>query len=282
MANFVSPTPAGEQTLDTPPVHPQTPYPPVVGRIGPNRGICTGSCRPGTCDSQGFCIDSACGSVIKSSSCKKGKDKDKDKKKKKHGKTTTTTTTSPEGTTTSTITEPPSTVTIPAGPTDLQPAPTQVQPTTPGQTTSTTTPTTTPTGTTSKPVGKRECRVGNLSSHGKRDTCRWNFDTTVGHNDYAIDCDVTLGQGPPQSTDSEWPKDEPRLEITSGGPGSTSHNCCGWTVAVNNKDGTLHLETEDWSPGKKMSTTGSVYLNRGTSISNSQPIFGKTVYIRWV
>jgi hypothetical protein len=246
---YATPTVQGEQTLDIPPVL-QTPYPPIGKVVGK----------------------------------KNGKDKDKDKKKKKHGKTTTTTTTNPEGTTTSTITEePPSTVTIPAGPIDqdLQPTPIQVQPTTPGQTTSTT-PTTTPTGTTFKPVGKTECHIGNLSSHGKRDTCRWNFDATVGDNDYAIDCDVTLGQGPPQSTDSEWPKDEPRLEITSGGPGSTSHNCCGWTVAVNNKDGTLHLETEDWSPGKKMSTTGTVYLARGTSISNNQPIFGKTVHIRWV
>jgi hypothetical protein len=108
---YASPAKQGEQTLDTP--SKPTPYPPVVGRTGPNRGICTGSCRPGTCDSQGFCIDSGCGSVIKSSSCKKN-GKDVDKKKKKHGKTTTTTTTNPEGTTTSTITEPPSTVTIPA------------------------------------------------------------------------------------------------------------------------------------------------------------------------
>ena len=35
----------------------------IVGH--PNTHLCTGSCKAGTCDSQGFCIDDGCGSVIR-------------------------------------------------------------------------------------------------------------------------------------------------------------------------------------------------------------------------
>jgi hypothetical protein len=37
----------------------------------PNTNLCTGRCKTGSCDSQGFCIDDGCGSVIKNDSCKK-------------------------------------------------------------------------------------------------------------------------------------------------------------------------------------------------------------------
>jgi hypothetical protein len=300
---YATPSQQGEQTLDIPPTLPSTPYPPVIGRTGPNRGICTGSCRPGTFDSQGFCIDSGCGSVIKSSSCKKnGKDKDKDKKKKKHGKITTTTTTNPEGTTTSTITEPSSTVTIPAGPTDPHDNTTPDQSTTPAQTPTPASMTTSAqifkpfrpqSGTYhGQTINSDGCYTGHLSS-GKRDTCRWvaDVDQIVTDNDYAVDCDVTLGN---RSADSEWPHDDPRVEITSGGPGSTGKNCCGFTMSINIKDGTLHMESEDWSgaSGKVGHTTGSYYCDDRTgkpkfcttqnaSISDGQPLFQKRVHIHW-
>lgn len=50
-------------------IHQYVPPPPQP--IPPNQHLCTGECKPGTCDSQGFCIDSGCGSVIRGGSqCK--------------------------------------------------------------------------------------------------------------------------------------------------------------------------------------------------------------------
>jgi hypothetical protein len=44
-------------------------YQPHIQPVGhPNQHLCTGSCKKGTCDSQGFCIDSGCGSVIRGES----------------------------------------------------------------------------------------------------------------------------------------------------------------------------------------------------------------------
>jgi len=45
-------------------------------RTGPNPNLCTNDCKPGTCDDQGFCIDSGCGSVIYKN-CKKSTRKEK-------------------------------------------------------------------------------------------------------------------------------------------------------------------------------------------------------------
>jgi len=136
-------------------------------------------------------------------------------------------------------------------------------------------------GRTFKP-GKQECRVVNLKSHGHRDTARWNFDviSQVGNNDYMIDVDVTLGNSWNKEKDSEYPKDTPRLEITSGGPGSHDKtSCCGFSLCVDCADGRLHVETEDWSQG---GSTGTVYLKKGESISGNKPIFGQTVHLRWI
>jgi hypothetical protein len=96
-----------------------------------------------------------------------------------------------------------------------------------------------------------------------------------------IDCDVTLGS---RSTDTEWPHDTPRVEITSGGPGSTAQNCCGFTASVNIPGGELHMESEDWSKskGKVGHSTGQTYLDKGPSISGGQDLFNKTVHIRWM
>jgi hypothetical protein len=109
-------------------------------------------------------------------------------------------------------------------------------------------------------IDSNGCYLGNLSG-GKRDTCRWvaNVDSNIKDNDYAIDCDVTLGN---RSTDNEWPHDDPRVEITSGGPGSTGKNCCGFTMSINIKDGTLHMESEDWSGVRKVGhSTGTYYCD---------------------
>ncbi len=54
-------------------IHQYTPPPPL-----PNQHLYTGECKSGTCDSQGFCIDSGCGSVIR------GGDQCKHKKHKKN------------------------------------------------------------------------------------------------------------------------------------------------------------------------------------------------------
>ena len=91
---FASPPliPSSSNTLAPPAPVPQTldeqkkykPYPAVTGRTGPNKNLCTGKCRPGTCDSQGFCIDLGCGSVIHGGSQCKGKEGE-------HEKHTTTT-----------------------------------------------------------------------------------------------------------------------------------------------------------------------------------------------
>ena len=133
------------------------------------------------------------------------------------------------------------------------------------------------------------CR--NLSQDQKRETCRMNgdVDPLVGDNDYAIDCDVTLGNC---LTDSEWPKENPRVEITSAGPGSHDGLCCGFTVSVNIKDGTLHMESEDWShaSGKEGHSTGTTFCDDSKSgkkcssvgsISGGQQLFGKTIHIHW-
>jgi hypothetical protein len=71
--------------------------------------------------------------------------------------------------------------------------------------------------------GPNGCYLGDLTHPNKRRRCRYeaNLYPVVGDNDYAIDCDVTLGDGPPAAEDTEWPKDNPGIEITSGGPGAS-------------------------------------------------------------
>ncbi len=54
----------------------QPPPPPAQQYPLPNQHLCTGERKSGTCDSQGFCIDSGCGSVIRGGSqCKQRKHK---------------------------------------------------------------------------------------------------------------------------------------------------------------------------------------------------------------
>ena len=63
-------------------------YQPHIQPVGgPNRHLCTGNCKDDSCDSQGFCIDDGCGSVIHGGSqCPKRKTKTK----KHHERTLTT------------------------------------------------------------------------------------------------------------------------------------------------------------------------------------------------
>lgn len=65
------------------PSHIISSYPPQQQPLPlPNQHLCTGECKSGTCDSQGFCIDSGCGSVIRGGSqCHK---KQKQKKNNIH------------------------------------------------------------------------------------------------------------------------------------------------------------------------------------------------------
>jgi hypothetical protein len=141
-------------------------------------------------------------------------------------------------------------------------------------------------------IDRDGCYFGCLGSGGGRETCRWvttkgGLGPLVGDNDFAVDCDVTLGD---LARDTQWTsgKDSPRVEFTIGGPGTTGKNCCGFSVCVNIRDGTLHMEAEDAS-GK--GHTGTVYCddskgNRpcthiGASISGGKALFRSTIHLRW-
>lgn len=84
----------------------------------------------------------------------------------------------------------------------------------------------------------------------------------------------------------------PSLEITSGGPGSSHKGggtCCGFTVRLNNEDGTLRMEQET------SAKTGEIYCDDhsgnprpctsvGNSISGGNPIYNSAlpIHIQWV
>lgn len=98
-------------------------------------------------------------------------------------------------------------------------------------------------------------------SGGSGISCRRTADLSyIGDKSYRIDATVDIGP-------MKVAKDQ-EFSITSGGPGSTGKNCCGFTVRVNLNDGTLQLESEDWSQG---GTTGATYCKGASCVPSGQP-----------
>jgi hypothetical protein len=327
----------------TPPPSPYT-LPPQH----PNQHLCTGVCKQGVgggddpCDSQGFCIDSGCGSVIRGGSqCKK---------KKKHHNKIHPHNEEEEPAPPSPYPEPVINAQIEC-PDDLSTIcgancykngrlwkivcseqqlqdlyPSQVTPMTPPSSTppssTISTPTTTSLGVGGTPYPVKwnhnyhgsdgPCITGKLGNGPTRDTCRYeaNLENLYSQN-YAIVGSADIGAFSPGSdhhggdctADSNSSGGNngfkkggysnsscgPRLEITSGGPGSSGDSCCGFTMSVNNWDGTLHMEQE--GPG---SSTGDYYCSdslyehypactqKGASVTNNKPIYGQHIDIAWV
>jgi hypothetical protein len=97
--------------------------------------------------------------------------------------------------------------------------------------------------------GTGPCKPGKLGSGPTRDTCRLQAnlediykqdymmtigDFSQGSDHHGGDC-IETGTAPHGKGSCS-----PRLEITSGGPGSGGgSSCCGFTIAINNTDGTL-------------------------------------------
>lgn len=79
----------------------------------------------------------------------------------------------------------------------------------------------------------------------------------IGSNGYRIDAVLDLG---PQANEKNQ-----ELSITTGGPGSNTGNCCGFTARINIKDGTLQMESEDWSQG---GTTGAKYCEGAACVAS--------------
>lgn len=261
----------------------------------PNQHLCTGDCKSGTCDSQGFCIDSGCGSVIRGGSqCKKHKKQTKTKEKS-HRNTIPPITvsalpdieipalnqyynqpaqvapssdqdlTSPSTPSTDVSDEPFDSIgnqlqqiqpNIPAtSPTPIQQAPTGGQLSSLSFTPDSGTYTQKCNHNNKIQINQYGCYPGCVSE-GIRDTCRTQADLTPLYGgDYMVDATVGLG-GPSKMPGGKG--NNPYTEITSGGPGSFHGACCGFTLGVRNNDGFVHMESEDWTHG---GTTGQVYCD---------------------
>jgi hypothetical protein len=103
------------------------------------------------------------------------------------------------------------------------------------------------------------CEIVHGSSSGNNFwSCRWEASTKamtdhgLATKGYRIDAVVDLG---PQRD-----KTNQELSITTGGPGSTDNNCCGFTARVNINDGTLQMESEDWTHHPP-DTTGATFCH---------------------
>lgn len=133
------------------------------------------------------------------------------------------------------------------------------------------------------------CRqVGSHSGGKSFRSCRVVADdnymrSKIGNNGYRIDAVIDLGE--------HTGEDNQEMSITSGGPGSNSGLCCGFTVRVNLNNGTMRMESEDWSQG---GTTGAKYCEGAScvsgglsSISGGRPVYGSPgkptrVNLSWV
>lgn len=116
-------------------------------------------------------------------------------------------------------------------------------------------------------------------SKGHTNSCRWEAPTDVmkshglATTSYRIDGLLDLGD----QADSN----NQELSITTGGPGSTDANCCGFTGRINIKDGTLQMESEDWTNHDSGGGTTGNTLCRGAnctdgplkSISGNKPLY---------
>jgi hypothetical protein len=187
--------------------------PPRPQQQHPNQNLCTGNCMQGSCDSQGFCIDSGCGSVIRGGSqCKE----EKTKKKKKHHNNNIHPGEEPPPQQESPYPEPvimppsSSSIPIPGGGTTIYPAVSHFP-------------------------------ISNPAGHTQSITYHSNHKHAQSHR---VDVE---GVGPQPNLEATvylaWPANctgggHPELAIKFWGPDHTDHNCCYcFTVAIPSKDG---------------------------------------------
>ena len=92
------------------------------------------------------------------------------------------------------------------------------------------------------------CGVVHYRGGGSALSCRFEnpfVDHTIPNNkDYYIETHLHIGQHVQNSK-----KGQDRTIITSGGPGIGHSGCCGLTIGYNLRDGTLHVEDENWTGG---------------------------------
>jgi len=128
------------------------------------------------------------------------------------------------------------------------------------------------------PYDANGCRVVDYHSGGSGRTCRWQADdkemrARIGENGYKIEANLHIG--PPANTRDK------EISITSGGPGSTEGNCCGFTTRINIDDGTLQLEAEGPAYTDKIFCKGASCVDRGLS-SIGKNLYNKDVQLTWV
>ncbi|MFZ0514389.1 MAG: hypothetical protein WAM14_22485, partial [Candidatus Nitrosopolaris sp.] len=278
----------------------------------PNTHLCSGSCKAGTCDSQKFCIDDGCGSVIKGDhQCTK-----QERHRKQH-KTTHPTSEDdlshiPSYSQDQQFTQdqgpdeyfPPQQE---SGPTDEEPYeyfhninPPQtekkgrhkghnnIHPTTPDQNLppeySQTTPTTTPGSGQSYYLNKTwDTDPCKKAGSGEYDSCRRQGPIKNPRGDYRLDVDVT-----------NFDHNFHDMEITSGGQGSSDGCCCGVTLGVHGPTGDgagyVYAKTEDWGPlgGKKhgyakylCDDSGKNHVGPCNNPPQRANLSGKTVHLMW-
>ena len=119
-----------------------------------------------------------------------------------------------------------------------------------------------------------KCGTNGGSGGGSFRSCRVVADdnlmkSKIGTNGYRIDAILDIGAHTGENNQEE--------SITSRGPGSDPGNCCGFTVRINLNNGTLRMESEDWSEG---GTSGAKYCEGSSCISGSLTSItnGKSVY----
>lgn len=148
------------------------------------------------------------------------------------------------------------------------------------------------------------CYNGKISE-GKRDTCRWQADlSSLYGTDYTISATVTPGSFSPTghrgggkcipegcSDRSGCGGCHPRVEITSGGPGSSHDDggtCCGFTLSINNNDGTMHMEGEGAAEtfayycDDGLNSNLPACTQKGASVTGGKPVYGQTLGINWM
>ncbi|MFY9796076.1 MAG: hypothetical protein WA323_10190 [Candidatus Nitrosopolaris sp.] len=209
----------------------------------PNTHLCSGSCKAGTCDSQGFCIDDGCGSVIHGGNqCteqeREYKERHKEKTKGRHKGHNNIHPTKPEQNLQDQYPDQyyPS---EPEQPGTVQPIPGA--------------PATPPTQS-----GKHGQLIDTLTpfkgNHADTNGCF--TESSIGRS-----CRHVSAKSPPvgqnygvyanfQTKSGGMGKDQPEISITSGGPGSNKNLCCGITTEIiNSKSGVpyFRISTEDWT-----------------------------------
>jgi len=99
----------------------------------------------------------------------------------------------------------------------------------------------------------------------------------IGENGNKIEANLHIGP-PANEHDKE-------ISITSGGPGSTEGNCCGFTTRINIDTGELQLEAEGPARTDKIFCKGASCVDRGSGsfqTSIGKNLYNKDVQLTWV